>query len=154
MEVGICQGCLRALPWAGATRLRPGGPFGLSLTEMSFCCPSFSLAVHPSLLQSILFSCSPSFSLAVHPIFCSYEELLHPLTLIGLLLCQGILAPPGPSHTSTDAARRDSSLLQRSASVRCGAVVIIAHAPSHRNTCETHAYRRRVAHCPPSLRLC
>jgi hypothetical protein len=66
MEVGICQGCLRALPWAGATRLRPGGPFGLSLTEMSFCCPSFSLAVHP--------------------IFCSCEELLHPLTLVSLRL--------------------------------------------------------------------
>jgi hypothetical protein len=49
-------------------------------------------AAHPSLLQSILlsyspyFSCSPSFSLAVHPIFCSCEELLHPLTLVGLRL--------------------------------------------------------------------
>jgi hypothetical protein len=56
-----------------ATRLRSGGPFGLSLTEMSFCCP-------------ILFSFSPSFSLAVHRIFCSCEELLHPLTLVGLRL--------------------------------------------------------------------
>ena len=61
---------------------------------------------------------------------------------------------PGQAYTSADAAGRDSSLLQRSASVRCGAVVIIAHAPSHRNTCETHAYRRRVVYCPPSLRLC
>jgi hypothetical protein len=61
---------------------------------------------------------------------------------------------PGQAYTSTNAAGRDSSLLQRSASVRCGAVVIIAHAPSHRNTCETHAYRRRVVYRPPSLRLC
>jgi hypothetical protein len=40
-----------------------------------------------------------------------------------------------------------------SVSVRCGAVVVIAHAPSHRNACETHTYRRRVVHCPPSLQL-
>ena len=45
-------------------------------------------------------------------------------------------------------------LLQRSVSVRCGAVVIITHAPSHRIPCETHTYRRRVVYCPPSLRLC
>jgi hypothetical protein len=61
---------------------------------------------------------------------------------------------PGQAYICADAAGRDRSLLQRSASVRCGAVVIIAHAPSHRNTCEMHAYRRRVVYCPPSLRLC
>jgi hypothetical protein len=86
MEVGIHQGCPPRAAVDCATRLRYGGPFGLSLTETSFCCPSFSLAVYPSLLQSILLSCSPSFSYAVHPIFCSCEELLHPLTIVGLRL--------------------------------------------------------------------
>jgi hypothetical protein len=48
------------------------------------------------------------------------------------------------AYTSTEAAGRDSSLLQRSVSVYCGAVVIITYAPSYRNTCETHVYRRRA----------
>jgi hypothetical protein len=50
------------------------------------CSLSFSLAVYPSLLQSILLFYSLSFSYAVHPIFCSCEELLHPLTIVGLRL--------------------------------------------------------------------
>jgi hypothetical protein len=47
MEVGICQGCPAPAAVGCATRLRCGGPFGLSLTEMSFLLP-------------ILLSCSPS----------------------------------------------------------------------------------------------
>jgi hypothetical protein len=73
--------------------------------------------------------------------------------------CRGCQSgPPHPTRAKPiyllTAAGRDSSLLQRSASVRCGAVVIITYAPNHRNTCETHAYRRRVVYCPPSLWLC
>jgi hypothetical protein len=60
----------------------------------------------------------------------------------------------GQAYTSADDAGRDPSLLQCSASVCCGAVVIITRTPSHRNTCVTHFYRRRVVYCPPSLRLC
>jgi hypothetical protein len=78
MEVGICQGCLRALPWA----VRPGS--GLA-------------ALFGSPRRKCL-SCCPSFSLAVHPIFCSCEALLHPLTLVGLRL------PPAMPLTATGCA--------------------------------------------------
>jgi hypothetical protein len=52
-----------------------------------------------------------------------------------------LLSGSPTAHTSADAGGRDFSLLQRSASVRCGAIAIIARAPSDRNTCDTLATR-------------
>jgi hypothetical protein len=63
-----------------ATRLRSGGPFGLSLTEMSFCCPSFPLAVHPFLLQPISSSAT-------------VKKVITPNSLWSASACHGLSAP-------------------------------------------------------------
>src|SRR5277367_2124751 len=46
--------------------------------------------------------------------------------------------------------REESSPPQRSVSVLCRAEVIISHAPSTLQACETHVTGRREVYCPPS----
>ena len=59
------------------------------------------------------------------------------------LLCQGMPASPGPSlYIYWRCGKGFFSTPAFQFSVRCVAVVIIAHAPSQSNTCETHVYRR------------
>src|SRR4051794_31809661 len=66
------------------------------------------------------------------------------------LSCQDCPDYQKPINKTPLDERRYYSSLQRSVSVRSRAEVIITHAPSMSDACETHAQPRREVYCQPS----